>query len=451
MLLFSGALVGLDAGVSSPARGPSRAERQFISAGWYCPAPRVPEAEAVMSAANLGRRPVEVRRLAVGESSESVPNEADLRPRRRSSVVLGQLSPTKGLGLTEAFGSAIASSVSVVVSERGVGASQCLAEPGSTWLFAGGSTARRQDTYLLVGNPFREEAVIRVRVMDPGKELLPALLKDLVIPPLSQTSLFLAEYVPESASFGLEVTATQGRIVVSRYSQVATREGVKGVSLTPGIKRAELNWNFAGGRVPSEGEESILLVNPNSKEALVQIIFQTERDQVAAAPLDELPIPAGHQVRVKISDFLPRGTDHGTRVMSSNGVPIIAERETTAEVAGGRGFESVFGVPRPARSWAVGAGSSAGGSNLLAIVNHGKASAKVSISLLTEVPELRPAELQNIRIGADRRHTVDLTPYLSQQGATAVVTGSAPITVESLLILGPPYSDFAASHGDPID
>ncbi|MGI8426573.1 MAG: DUF5719 family protein [Actinomycetota bacterium] len=450
-MLFGAATFAVDL-VVSPATPAPRVSPGFLaSAGWYCPARSGDGVDAWMTAANLGRRTVRLRRLAVGDGAESPSADANLAPRRKNSLALSQFNSPNALGLTEAFGGGITADIGLVSKGKGVGSSLCSDQPGDRWLFATGSTTRRQDTYLLVGNPFQEEAVIQVKVLQPDKELLPTRLKDFVVPALSQVSLYLSDFLLETPSFGIEVTATQGRIVASRYLEYATREGVRGTSLSAGLRQPEVAFHFAGGAVPADGEETLVLVNPNPKEALLNVIFQTDAAQVAPTQLDEVAVPAGRQVKLKISDFLPRGTLHGTKVFSTNGIGVVAERETVAAIPGGKGYETVFGVPGPSRRWVVTAGSSAASSDSLAIVNNGKARASVDIALLLDKSESRPKPLRAVRVDSDRRQTVDLTPHLPPGGATAVVTSvKEAITVENQVVLGPPYSDFAASPGKAV-
>jgi len=449
--VFAAATFLADSAVSPAKRFSASPPGPLTSAGWYCPAPSGDGLGALLTAVNPGRHTVKLRRLAVGDGAESASADANLGPSRKTSVALGQFNSPHALGLIEAFGGAITADVALASPGKGIGTSLCSDQPGDRWLFATGSTTRRQDTYLLVGNPFQEEAVIQVRVMAPDKEMVPTRLKDLVVPALSQVSLFLSDYLLETPSFGMEVTASQGRIVASRYTEFATREGVRGNSLDIGLRQPESSWNFAGGGVPADGEESVVLINPNSKEALLQVIFQTDKAQVAPDKLDEVAVPAGRQVRIKVSDFLPRGTLHGTRVISSNGIQVMAERETIAAVPGGKGYETVFGASAPARSWVVTVGASAGSGDSLSIVNNGKSTTLVDITLLLEKTQARPKPLRRIRIAADRRQTVDLTPYIPPDGATALVTSSkGAITVGNLIAVGPPFADFAESPGQPL-
>jgi hypothetical protein len=453
--LFLVVLVGvlfLDRVVPSQPVAPKASATGGVgSTGWYCPAPSGEGVDAVMSTANLGKAPLAVRRLSVGAARESDFAQAAVERLHRSSISLGDFKIPDAVGVTDAFGTASAADVTVRGRGKGFANSGCSPQPWDTWLFASASTLRGEDHYLLVANPFREEAVVKVRLLMPDKDIVPARLKDLVIPTLSQTAVYLPDYYVETPSFGVELTATTGRVIVSRYS-VINRGGVRGLSLDLGAREPATSWYFAGGEVPQNGEESLVLVNPGSREALVEIVFPTNTEQLAPPQLAELPIAAGRQVTINVADHVPRGTKHGVAVTSSNSVPLVAERRSTAPVEGGRGIDMVFGVPGTSGDWVVPVGSDVGGSSSLAIVNPSGRTATLRVSLIGEKGQTRPPELASLTVESGRRQTVDLTEHLSRGMATAVVEASkGAVAVESLASLGPPYSDFAFAPGEPMN
>jgi hypothetical protein len=422
----------------------------FVSTGWYCPAPNGEDLEALMSTANLGRSPLAVRQLSVGEKQESDFAQARVEALHRRSIPLRQFNIPNAVGVTDAFGENSTAALTVRGRGKGFASSECSPQPWDRWYFASASTVRGEDHYLLVANPFREEAVVKVRLLMPDKDVVPARLKDLVVPTLSQTAVYLPDYYVENPSFGVELTATTGRVIVSRYSAV-NRGGVRGLSLDLGVREPAANWHFAGGEVPQNGEEELILVNPGDREALVEITFPTDSDQVAPQDLSELPVEGGRQVTVDVSDHLPRGTKHGVVVTSSNSVPLVVERRITAPVEGGRGIDMVFGVPRASQRWVVPVGSDVGGFSSLAITNPGGGEATVRVSLISDDGPARPPELAALTVEAGRRETVDLTNLLRREMATAVVEATnGAIAVESQAVLGDPYSDFAFTAGEPV-
>jgi hypothetical protein len=422
---------------------------QFVSTGWYCPVPAAEGLEGTMVTANLGEDALGLRRSAIGGTGQSAVEQTPLPGRRSSSKAVSEFGVADAVGLVEAFGGNNSTNLMVTSRSLGVGSSRCSAQPSSRWLFATGSTARGENHHLLIANPFREEAVVRVRLLAGDKEVVPARLRDLVIRTLSQTSVYLPDYLVEEPGFGIEVTASRGRVVVSRYSNVTTGGG-DGISLDVGARSPSSHWVFAEGRVPSDGEDSVVIVNPGTREALVGIVFMTEAERTAPPELAELPVPAGRQVVVNVSDHLPRGTSYGVELTSTNDVPVVVERRSAGVYNGNRSYESAFGVTETASRWVVPAGSPAGGAATLALVNTGRARMTAEVTLLTPDGETTPDALSSIRIEPGRKVVVDLGPHLGGALGTAVVEADQrSLAVESLAVLGPPHTDFAASAGQP--
>lgn len=459
-LAFMAILVGilggglfLDSTVRSRPAGtasPAPAMTSFVSSGWYCPAPGGADVQAEMITANLSRRPVSLRTSSIGGSSQSAAAPGQLLPRRSASVAVRDFKIPDATGLVETFGGTTSTGLMVLGKGKGAAISRCSPQPSARWLFASASTARGENHLLLIANPFREEAVVGVRLIGPDKDVSPARLKDLLVPALSQVSVNLSDYYVESAAFGLEVRATRGRILVSRYSQVSAGPG-RGISLDLGVPAPANRWIFAGGNVPTEGDDSIVMINPGGREALVEVVFFTEGGRNAPPALAEIPVPAGRQIMVNTTEQLPRGQGYGVAVTSTNGVPVVAERRTAGLVDKNRSFETVFGVTSPATAWAVPVGSPAGGAAKLAIVNDGQSTASVSVSLLGREGESRLAPLAAVQVQAGRKVVVDVAPVPGGGGAAiAMINASRPVAVESSSTLGPPYADYAATPGLPI-
>lgn len=422
---------------------------QFVSSGWYCPVPADDGIDATMSTANLGTEALGVRRSAIGGTGQSALDQASLPARSISNKPVEEFGRSDATGLVEAFGGNNATQLLVSSRGKGVASSLCSAQPSSRWLFATGSTARGENHYLLISNPFREEAVVRVRLMAGDKEVVPARLKDLVVRSFSQTSVYLSDYLQEEPSFGIEVTASRGRVVVARYTNVTAGDG-RGISLDVGAQAVSSEWIFAGGRVPTDGEESIVIANPGTREALVGIVFMTEGERSAPPGLSEIPVPAGRQVSITVSEHLPRDTSYGVQLTSTNDVPVVAERRTAGVVARNRSYESTFGVRATAQRWTVAVGSPAGGSASLSLVNTGQSPTRVSVTLLGEAGEIKPEELSSLTVDSGRKLVLDLSPHLDGKPATAVVQADAPVlAVESQTVVGGQYVDFSATPGQP--
>ncbi|MFN2610478.1 MAG: DUF5719 family protein [Actinomycetota bacterium] len=415
----------------------------FLSTGWYCPSPDVGGLDAHIATTNVGDERVHLRVRAIGSGRSSTPAESDLAAEKRSTVRLKDLGVPQSVGLTEAFGSAATNDLTVL-GDGGLATSRCSTQPWDRWYFANASTSRGTNTYLLIANPFQEEAVVNIRLLMPTGESSPARLKDILIPRSSQASILLAEFVPESPTFGVEVVATQGRVVTSRFVQAASRDGTKGISLDVGQRLASAKWFFAGGHVPADGEETVQLANPTDSEALVQVIFVTDTDQISPQQLQEIQVPAGSQSSIKVSDLLPRGTKHSTIVSVTNDSKVISEVTTVEAVGPGKGIEIATGVPDGGQKWELAVGSPAGGTQTIDLLNTTTSPLVAKIAIIGANGLSRPAELSDVKVAGGRRVSIDLTPYLAGgSGAVLVETNLGSIAVAGHLVLGPPYADFA--------
>lgn len=451
VVVLAGAGVAVDRFAEGrPPPVPQEAAGRFLSSGWFCPAPSGEGIDTVVATTNLGDEGVHLRRYGIGGGTKGNFLDAEVPGLHRNAISVAEFGISGAAGVVEAFGAATTTDV-VTVSGAGVASSRCLVQPSGRWYFASGSTLRGRDSYLLVANPFDEEGVIRVRLLLPAEDVVPARLTDLVIPKLGQTEVFLGDFFPETESFGIDLTATRGRLALSRFDRVDSRDGWRGLALNPGIREPSPRWFFAGGEVPVEGEQFLMLTNPGESEALVRVIVQTETEQLAPPTLAELPVPAARQLTIRMADHIPRGIRHGTLVNSINEVPVIAERQTFGSLEGGRGLDATVGVPAISPRWVLPVGSPAGGREAIAVVNFSQQRAVFGVVLITSEGLVSPPELSEIAVEASRRATIDITPFVPQGGATALIEArSGEIAVERHLWLGDPYRDFSDSPGQPL-
>jgi hypothetical protein len=415
-----------------------------LSEAWYCPAPVAQGLGSTVWTANLGTGPVHVRRSGTGTSG--APAEADLGAGTLGSA---PAAPTaaKAPVTVEAFGGATGSHVSTLAAIIGGTTGRCSRQPGTRWLFPVASTAPGFDSFLLVTNPFPEEAVVTVRVLGDKGDQIPSGLSHVEIPQLSQTSLFLGDFFPAMASFGLDVTASRGRVVVGRLLRVSTRDGTRGVALDVGATAPSTRWLLPGGDVPASGEEDIVVANPSDHEALVSTVFLVESG-TGPVGVQDVPVPAGGRTALKVSDQVPGGTRHATILTSTNGVPVVAERLTVGPQGA---YQSVQGAPASAARWVVAAGSAAGGTDTLALVADGPDKASCKVTILTASGPVAPPQLASVAVRPGQRTSIDLTPYLNGQPATVLVEATTgKVAVENDLILPAAYRETIETAGTPL-
>ena len=418
-----------------------------LSEAWYCPAPTAQGLGSTVWTANLGTGPVHLRRSGMGASGATA--EADLGA--GTSGGLPAAPPTASAASVpisvEAFGGATGSQVSVLAPSIGGATGRCSRQPGTRWIFPIASTAPGYDTYLLVTNPFLEEAVVTVRVLTDNGDQIPSGLSHVEIPQRSQTSVFLGDFFPETASIGLDVTASRGRVVVGQLMRVAARDGTRGIALDVGATAPSTRWLLPGGDVPASGEEDIVVANPSDHEALVSTVYLVERG-TGPVGVQDVPIPAGGRKALKVSDQVPGGTRHATILTSTNGVPVVAERLTVGPQGA---YHTVQGVPATATRWMVAAGSTAGGTDTLALIADGADRAVCKVTILTMAGPVAPAALAGVAVTPGQRASVELTPYLNGAPATVLVEAiTGKVAVENDLVLPAAYRETMETAGTPL-
>ncbi|HWD09689.1 MAG TPA: DUF5719 family protein [Actinomycetota bacterium] len=424
------------------------AEGAPLSEAWYCPVPTQAGLGSVVRTADLGSGPTVLRLTGLGTGSGTTTTATVAAQSMIGSPVAAPPAPEPAE--VEAFGQHTYNYLTTVSPSAGGAASACSQQPGSRWLFAQASTAAGYDTYVLIANPFPEDAVVTVKVLGPNGPNVPPGLGNYSLSPDSQAAIFLGNYYPETASFGLDVTASRGRVFVARLMRVASSDGVRGLSLSLGVPAPSTQWIFAGGQVPSSGSEGIVIANPSNHEALVNESFLVAAGSGAPAGLQNVSIPAGGQISLAASDQVPSGTQHGTVISSANGVPVVAERVTVEGSGLSRGYETVFGTTSWGPSWIVPVGSSAGGTDTLGVVANGLSPATVGVTVVTGTGSSSPSNLANLTVTPGSRASFDLTPYLNGSPGVAVVRASSgSIAIENDVALPSSYRETIETVGTP--
>ncbi|MGH2719634.1 MAG: DUF5719 family protein [Actinomycetota bacterium] len=420
-----------------------------LSEAWYCPVPTPEGLGSSVLTADLGGAGALLRLTGFGSGSGAATTSTVSSHSMIASTVAP--SPAPGPAEVEAFGQHTYNYLSTLNSSAGGADSVCGEQPGAEWLFAQASTAPGYDTYLLIANPFPEDAVVTVKVLGQNGSTVPPGLGNYPLQSNSETAIYLGDYFPETTSFGLDVTANRGRILVARMMRVASSDGVRGLSLDLGVPKASTQWIFPGGQVPPSGEEDIVIANPSDHEALINESFSVTADAGAPpAGQQNVSVPAGGQVTLVASDSVPSGTQHGTVIASANGVPVVAERVTIEGSGSSRGYETVFGVTSWGASWVVPAGSTAGGTDTLGVVANGLSPATIGVTVVTATGTATPSNLANVSITPGSRDSFDLTPYLNGGAGVAVVKASSgSVAVENDVALPPAYRETMETVGTP--
>ena len=186
--------------------------------------------------------------------------------------------------------------------------------PHDTWYLAEGCTGGSFETWVLVQNPGDSPASVGLTFMtETGEKPGPRL--DLA--PHTRRSVNVSTVVPNDWSVSTKVESTQPVIAERAVYWNGRIEGHDSIGAT----EPSATWYLAEGCTGTGFETWVLVQNPNSVPASVQLTYMTPAGLVGG-PFET--IPANSRKTFNVADTVPGVYEVATRVTSS--VPVIAER-----------------------------------------------------------------------------------------------------------------------------
>lgn len=281
-----------------------------------------------------------------------------------------------------------------------------------TWYLAEGSTAYGFEEYVLIQNPGDIQANCEVTFMTPDGALAPYLV---AVMPDSRVTVTVNDIVPDT-DVSTEITADQD-IICERSMYWGDR--VEGTDCI-GVQSPSYAWYLAEGTTDYGFDTFLLIQNPSTRTAIVNVTYMTPGGPVEKSPIS---IPANSRHTINVADDLP-GEEMSFEVVSNQRV--IAERSMYWD--GMRGGHDSIGTNSPARDWYLGEGSTDWGyDEYVLLENPGDVAASANITYMTpEGPEPQPA----VSVPAGSRVTVHVNEDLPNRDVSAKVTADRGIVVE---------------------
>jgi hypothetical protein len=337
--------------------------------------------------------------------------------------------------------------------ESGLAGAMCARAASDRWYFPFGSSARGFNEWILLYNPFPDEAVIKVTLVTAGGTRSPAGLSDVAVPAHSGTGVRLNDFQLQQKGLAVEVAAVRGR-VVSWHTIYAQPEGrPAGVGMSLGAPRAAVDWYFPAGAVGSAQDERIAILNPSVDEALVTVSLITDDEAIQPPDLVEMEIPGRSSREINLGKEVGGEKLGGASiaVRSVNEVPIVAEQAIWYSEDDFRGFSAEIGAASGAQNWWVGPAAAKPERDGLLMINTGESEATVDVTLLMlEGTPLTPAELSGLTIPPGGRLRVGLEDLTGRGLAVALVESSSDIAVERIAY-SRTSNDVATVMGIPLD
>ncbi|MBU1672652.1 MAG: IPT/TIG domain-containing protein [Actinobacteria bacterium] len=312
--------------------------------------------------------------------------------------------------------------------------------PRKTWYFAEACGAWGFETYLLLFNPNAVSQDVSVGLLDGNPQT-----KAFAVPPRTRVTVDLErEFGPVEAALSL----TSDLPFVCERSMYW--DAFQGGHNSLGQSEPFRQWYFAEGSTAWGFEEWLLLGNPGSQPAQVDIFAYTE---TGMAPLTSLTVPAGGRTTLRVNDCIP-GSNVSLEVSAN--APLIAERSMYWNKAGYRAGHSSAGVRSAgAEVWFPDGDCTDGGDSYLLLFNPTQYDWTVKVSGFMPMRALVMSEY--VGVPAFRRVTVDLNKF-GKDGYCNVRysifslrvlknSSGSPSVISEMCVYSPGMSGGSAHHG----
>jgi hypothetical protein len=361
---------------------------------------------------------------------------------REPSEVVGYGHPVAAAALLSASGPV-----------RGAAASGCSPLAAGEWFLAAGSAALDSDERVLLYNPFPDEAVVRLSFYTPRGLETKTSLQDIAVPARSWVDQPINEAIRVRGTVGARVVAKRGRVVVWREMFTKAGDRPRSAQLSLATPTTSGAWYFADGGIGPGVEESVSLLNPEGREAIVSIAVMTSRETLQPQKLLEFPVPRRSAVAIRLEDFVQKPealTGASVIVKSVNGVEVAAERSVSYTTERVSGAASEAGSMAAHESWLLPPAAAAPNDDAVALLNPLARPVVVDFSVLGRESPREPESLQGIRIPPGRRVRVSVEDVVGNEPLAVLARGSGPFVAERWAY-SPSDDDVSVVRGLPID
>jgi hypothetical protein len=439
VLVVSG--VGLQRGVGEHL-APAASARDSRSGAWFCPHGGGEGWSGWIAITNPTDRAVRVRLTTLGSRGQVARSTFTVGGNRQAMRSVPVTQPEAST-LVEYFGGWVAagSIVRTGSSPAFTAAERCAAGPRRSWYVPDAPTARGETSYLVVMNPFAQDAAVDVAIRtDRRGEVRPGALSPYVVPAGTSVALGLNTYVlqaPDEQLVSGELQVRLGRVVMG------------GVTVSPSGLRAEVGvpspavrWILPAAkyRTPS----TLALLNPGDRRADLEVVAQGRSFQKLVTGLDTISLGPGEIKSFGLGDL----ADAGVVVQATNGVPIVATRRSDGE--SGDAATST-GESDPARSWLVlPAIPPSGGGQLLVLQNPGRVAAPVTLFYVGRGGPIDRPSGDSVIVPAGRVVTVDTSSVSGGVPVSVIVSATEGTVVAGCASYSLDGNGYATTLGSPI-
>ncbi|MBN2025230.1 MAG: hypothetical protein JW854_00505 [Actinobacteria bacterium] len=279
------------------------------------------------------------------------------------------------------------------------------------WYFAEGCTGFGFETWLSIANPNPWESEVLVDYFIEGEA---PQQQTLMVPARTRTTINVGAVVGPDKNVSARVEGYHGDSIVAERAMYWN--GRVGGHCASGVNAPAGQWYLAEGATAGGFETWVLLQNPGTEDATVNMTYMTGTGEVAGSPV---AVPAQSRKTVNIAtDGVADNYDVSTMVASDK--PIIAERAMywNDKVAG----HCSSGVTAAADQWYLAEGATDGGFETWVLLqNPNDDAVTVDLTFMTGAGPVAPPDLQDFGLAPNTRFSFNVGNYVTDYNVSTMV------------------------------
>jgi hypothetical protein len=455
VLLIAAIVVGNGRGSSLPslpaAQGTDASAMPLATArstAWYCPGPppsaRLAHASEQVSVSNLMAEPIDVGVTTISDKGLIESHTAHTSKNASATVVTG--AAADGAAIIEPFSANVA--VQSTTNGNGVLATApCATQPASEWEFANGTTTPGTEDWIVLFNPFGDDAIVDVSFMTEVGFARPDPLQSMTVPRRSRVAIPVHTFARYHSVVATSITAHTGRVVAQQTLIFSQNGQPNGVTRTLGAVTPVLQSVFASGASGAPNSQSVRalgITDPTDADGQVYVQITPASGKVVVQPVT-ISIARHSVVTVQLGNC-PRGSratcipmpdrlSYSVLVHATRNVGFVVQDLARVDQAKINGANAMFGTSDGARNWVFAGVPVAATGTSLDFRDVSATTATVSVTLVANGNAVSPAAVQHIAVAPGNRTTLTLTgvPGFAGPGTAIVVRSDQPVVAERSL------------------
>ena len=415
-----------------------------LSVSWFCAeGTSTPDgrAEETIVVASLADTEVTATiSVLPGGDAKPVSRRVTVEPRGVSELAVADILPTAepGVVVEVVGGQAVVSHE--LRGQGDVAVEPCARGAAPDWYFANGTTVKGVQQYLVIFNPFGDDAIIDAGFLTEEGVIAPDEVRALVVPRNSRVTIAVHDFVPRQALVAAHVHARSGRVVVERTQLFdgSQSEGVpvrQGIAVSLGANRPARTWELPvdlAGAVESGSAftQTVAVANFAEVSTRVEVGVVLPGEETLAP--QSVEVGARSVELVTVGDNVPAGKGFvvtvAARQPEGEAPPVVVELLSWWSDADGRRVASTLGTQAAARRWVLVA--PAGSSGAITVAGARSRPAAAALLVFESGDTSDAPSNPKLAVPPERFGTFSLD---ERAGRTLVVEADRPVTVGLVL------------------